>query len=194
MRIRTWLAPVSIAVIASLTACSSGSKPDAPGPASSATVITLSPPAGSGSAAPPSTTPASASGQGGSPEIDACTLLTTAQAAAQVGKTYTSAVSSTIASGQDQCTYHASDDSADLVIIVYQPSSGVSWPMMQSVQSGVGTVKAVSGVGDKAMIGQIELDVQAGQRLVAVQGAGGLLTGSYSSAVSVAKIVVGGLH
>jgi hypothetical protein len=103
-------------------------------------------------------------------------------------------VSATIATGQDQCTYHASDDSSDLVVIVYQPNSGVSWPMMQSVLSGVGDVKAVSGVGDKAMIGQIELDVQAGQRLVAVQGAGGLLTGSYSGAVSVAKIVVSGLH
>ncbi|HEY0932801.1 MAG TPA: hypothetical protein VGD91_03575 [Trebonia sp.] len=177
MRIPTVLAAASIVLIAaSLTACHSGSTA-----------------AGTSSAAPPSAKSVAAPGGGAASEIDACSLLTKAQASAQAGRQYASAVAKTIAPGQDQCTYHPADNSSDLDVIVYQPSSGVSWQMMTSVLSGVGPVKAVGGVGDKAMIGQIELDAQAGRRLVAVQGAGGLLTGSYSGAVAVAKSVISAL-
>jgi hypothetical protein len=82
----------------------------------------------------------------------------------------------------------------DLVVIVYQPGSGVTWQTMTTVLKGTGTVTSVSGVGDKAMAGAVELDAQAGSRLVAIQGAGGTLTGDYSAAAAIAKAVIAALH
>jgi len=79
-------------------------------------------------------------------------------------------------------------------VIVYEANSGVSFAMLKSVQSGVGSFTEVSGVGDQAIVGQIELDAQAGNRLVAVQGAGGNLTGDEGRAVAVAKAVIAALH
>jgi hypothetical protein len=194
MRTLTRLAPVSVALVAAtLAACSGGAKSDTTAPAPPASTGTASAAAGSSLAASSSAGTGSASGAGASSDLDACKLLTVAQASGQAGRTYASAVSKTIASGQDACTYHPADNTGDLVIIVYQPSSGVGWQMMTSVLTGTGAVKAVSGVGDKAMVGQIELDAQAGQRLVAVQGAGGLLTGDYTKAVTLAKTVIAAL-
>lgn len=135
---------------------------------------------------------ASTSAGGAGAEINACSLLPAAQASSLGGKQYTAATPSTIASGQDQCEYKGADGS-DLTVIVYQPSSGVTFAMLTSVQSGVGTVTNVSGVGDKAIAGYIELDVQTGDRLIAVEGAGGTLTGDYSQAVAIAKAIIAAL-
>ncbi len=122
-----------------------------------------------------------------------CALLTLARAGSIMGKRYTSATAATIAPGQDQCTYH-DPDGPDLVIIVYEPGCGVTFPMLVSVLKGVGTVKVLRGLGDKAVVGAIELDVQAGKRLLAVQGAGGTVAGGYSGnyarAIAVAKAVL----
>lgn len=118
-----------------------------------------------------------------------CALLPLARAEAFTAKKYTSTKAATIAPDQDQCTY-ANPDGADLVIIVYQPGSGVSFSMLVAVLKTTGTVKTVKGVGDKAVVGAIELDVKAGTHLLAVQGAGGTLTGSYTGAIAVAKAVV----
>lgn len=108
-----------------------------------------------------------------------------------MGKPYTSAKASTIASGQNQCAY--SDSNFDsLTVIVYQSTSGVSFQMLTTVQSGAGDTKPVSGVGDKAIIGQIELDAQAGNYLVAVQGPG-LLNDETAQATAVAKAVIAAL-
>ena len=135
---------------------------------------------------------ASTSGGGTGAEINACSLLSVAQASSLAGNQYTAATPSTIAPGQDQCDY-ARADGPDLTIIVYQPSSGVTLGMATSVQSGAGTVTDVSGVGDKAIAGSIELDVQTGDRIIAVEGAGGTLTGDYSRAVAVAKAIIAAL-
>jgi hypothetical protein len=135
---------------------------------------------------------ASTSGGGAGAEINACSLLSVAQASSLAGKQYTAATPSTIAPGQDQCDY-ASADGTDLTVIVYQPSSGVTFETVTSVQKGVGTVTNVSGVGDKAIVGSIELDVQTGDRLIAVEGAGGTLTGGYSGAVAIAKAIIAAL-
>ena len=143
-----------------------------------------------GSAAPTNNAQPTAAGAGG--EINACSLLPAAQASSLSGKQYTAATPSTIATGQDQCDY-ARADGPDLTVIVYQPSSGVTFAMATSVQNGAGTVTNVSGVGDKAIAGSIELDVQAGDRLIAVEGAGGTLTGDYSQAVAIAKAIIAAL-
>ena len=135
---------------------------------------------------------ASTPGGGASVEINACSLLPAAQASSLGGKQYTAATPSTIAAGQDQCAYTAADGS-DLTVIVYQPSSGVTFAMLTSVQTGVGTVTNVSGVGDKAIAGYIELDVQTGDRLIAIEGGGGTLTGDYSHAVAIAKAIIAAL-
>ncbi len=135
---------------------------------------------------------ASTSGGGAGAEINACSLLSVAQASSLAGNQYTAATPSTIAPGQDQCDY-ARADGPDLTVIVYQPSSGVTFEMATSVQNGAGTVTIVSGVGDKAIAGSIELDVAIGDRIIAVEGAGGTLTGDYSRAVAVAKAIIAAL-
>jgi hypothetical protein len=91
------------------------------------------------------------------------------------------------------CRRLAADNPDPLVIIVYQPTSGVSMQMMTSVLSDSGDVTNVSGVGDKAIVGEIELDAQAGKQLIAIQGGGGNLAGDYSKAVAVAKAVIAAL-
>jgi co-chaperonin GroES (HSP10) len=102
-------------------------------------------------------------------------------------------MSQTIATGQDSCEY-MSPGNANLTVIVYQPNSGVTWQTITMVlSSGGGTVKAVSGVGDKAMAGSIELDIQTGDKIIAIQGAGGTLTGDDSKAVAVGKALVAAL-
>jgi hypothetical protein len=138
-------------------------------------------------------TSASTSGGGGGAEINACSLLSAAQASSLAGKQYTAATPSTLATGYDQCDY--ANTSFDLTVIVYQPSSGVTFETLTSIQSGAGgTVTNVSGVGDKAIVGSIELDVQTGDRLIAVEGAGGtLLPGGYSGAVAIAKAIIAAL-
>jgi hypothetical protein len=128
-------------------------------------------------------TPRSGAGTG------TCALLPLARAEFLTAKKYSSTTAATIAGGQDACTY-ANTDGSDLVIIVYQPGSGVSFSMLVGVLKGSGTVKVLRGLGDKAVVGAIELDVQAGKRLLAVQGAGGTLTGGYSRAIAVAKAVL----
>jgi hypothetical protein len=111
-------------------------------------------------------------------------LLSADQASSLTGETLSAGVSSTIAPGQDQCVYH-SDSSVGLTVIVYQSSSGVSWSVLLD---GSSADQPVSGVGDKAETdGVVELDVQAGDRLIAVQ------TASDTGRVAVAKQLVGAL-
>ena len=110
---------------------------------------------------------------------------------ALVGKPYTSATAKTIATGQDQCMYSNPTTFLDLIVIVYQSNSGVSFDTAKSVQTGVGTVTNISGVGDKAIAGEIELDFQVGDHVVAVQGAGG--SGSSSTSIAVGKAIAAAL-
>ena len=56
----------------------------------------------------------------------------------------------------------------------------------------MGQVNAVSGVGDQAIAGEIELDVQVGNRIVSVEGAPGGGDGSVS--IGVGKAVVAALR
>jgi hypothetical protein len=183
-----------VALAFAITACSGSSTGATTAPVAATTsAVSAAPssPTEAASASAPAATGAASSGSGGA-EIDACSLLSASQASSLVGNQYTAATPSTIAPGQDQCDY-ARADGPDLIVIVYQPSSGVTFEMATSVQSGAGTVTNVSGVGDKAIAGEIELDVQAGDRIIAVEGAGGTLTSDYSRAVSVAKAIIAAL-
>lgn len=166
------------ALAASATACSGGSKTPATAPSGAA--------GGTGSSG---ASPGGSSGH----VLNACALLSVTQASSLAGNHYSTAESQVIAHGQDQCTYKRTGG-ADLVVIVYQPDSGVTWQMMTSVLKGAGPVKSVSGVGDKAMVGAIELDAQAGSQIVAIQGAGGTLTGDYSAPSAIARAVIAALH
>ena len=174
-----------------VTACSSGSATSTTGAGSPIASSAAGSDSGTSTSAASS---ASAGGGSASAELDACSLLSTAQASTLVGKQYSGSTSKTIARGQDQCDYTPSDNqSSNLTVIVYQPTSGVTLQMMSSVLGDSSDVTNVDGVGDKAIVGQIELDAQAGKRLVAVQGAGGKLTGDYSKAAAVAKAVIAAL-
>jgi hypothetical protein len=167
-----------VAVAFAIAGCAGTGSPTTTGPSGS---LTASEPTFAGTS--------SSSGGGAGTEINACSLVSAAQASSLVGGQYTAATPSTIAPGQDQCGY-ARADGSDLTVIVYQASSGVTFEMMTSVQSGAGTVTNVSGVGDKAIVGPIELDVETGDRIIAVEGAGGTLGGDYNGAVAIAKAVI----
>ncbi len=111
-------------------------------------------------------------------------MLPADQASSLVGQTLSVGVSSTIATGQDQCRY-GSDSGVGLTVIVYQPSSGVSWSILVD---GSSADQPVSGVGDQAETdGVVELDVQAGDRLIAVQST------SDTGRIAVAQQLVGAL-
>jgi hypothetical protein len=220
MRVNTLAATVGIAVLAlCATACKSSSHPSAaltpasnppatetqadsdnpnlsasPSASASASVAASAVASASASTSPsasPSATASTAPPATAGGEINACSLLTGDQASSLTGRKYGAGTSSTIAPGQDQCDYPYSGPSIDLTVIVYEPTSGVSWNMMQAVLSGVGPVMAVSGVGDKAMFAGIELDVQTGKWLVAIQGADGL--NSDAGAIAIGKELVGAL-
>jgi hypothetical protein len=123
------------------------------------------------------------------PARGACAYLPVAQADRATARKWTSTAAATISTGEGQCTYTDADFDT-LVIIVYQPNSGVTFSMLLAVEKSTGTVKMVKGLGDKAAVGSIELDVQVGRRLLAVQGAGGTLTGHYAPAVAIAKDIL----
>jgi hypothetical protein len=160
-------------------AASTSSQPSA---ATSQSTSASASPVAASSSAPAAAKPAAAG------DIDACSLMTGAEASSLTGRSYGAGVSKMIAPGQDQCTYPYSGPSVDLVVIIYQPNSGVSLDIMRSVLSGVGTVADVPGVGDKAIFAGIELDVATGQRLIAVQGADAL--NSDTGAIAIAKHLV----
>ena len=199
MRIHNALTALGIVlVVAATAACSNGTKTSAVHSTTTAVTTTASSittsPAGTtttSSATSAGTTTAAAGGV--TKDFDACTLLPAARASTLTKSQFTGARSSMIAAGQDQCDYPRAG-STGLTVIVYQPSSGVTWAMLNNVLETTGNTKSVAGLGDKAEVGAIELDVQTGTHFVAVQGAGGLLSGDYSGAVAVAKALVASLH
>ena len=191
MRMHITFAAASVGLVAiALTGCSGGSNSAAANGPTAGSPATAS----SAATAPAPGTSSASSGSGSSADLDACSLLTVAKATALVGKQYTSNAAQTIAPGQDQCTYNASGDDSALVVIVYQSNSGVSFASLKSVQAGTGQVTNVSGVGQTAVAGPIELDAQVGDQLLAVQGAGGTLTGNTAKAVAVADAIISALH
>ncbi|HEX4401829.1 MAG TPA: hypothetical protein VHZ98_10920 [Galbitalea sp.] len=74
---------------------------------------------------------------------------------------------------------------------VYQPKSGMTWTTMQGVLSTLGSVKSVSGVGDKAALSSQQLAVQAGSRVIAIEGAS--VNSNPSGAEALAKKLVSAL-
>ena len=166
--------------------CGGGSTAESGSAASTQSTVGASPSTGGGSSSP--------SGSGTVSDTDTCSLLSAAQASSLTGQTYSAATPETIATGQDQCTYAAANNGSDLTVIVYQPSSGVTFDTLKSVQTSVGQVTTLSGVGDQAIIGLIELDAQVGTRLIAIEGAGGNLTGDSTKAIAVANAIIAALH
>lgn len=112
----------------------------------------------------------STGGGGSSTDINVCNLVGASAASSAMGLTFTGAKSGALTSGVDACTYSTSASSVALIATVYQPSSGMNWPTMEGVLEGTGAVKSVSGVGDKASLGNLQLNVQAGSRIIAIEG------------------------
>lgn len=184
----TGLIGAAVCVALSLAACGgSSSKTSAP-PATGAGASTAATATGATSTTSASPRPTSGSSGGTS---NACSLLSAAKVSTLAGHAYTSATPKTIANGQDQCTYANTAAYIDLIVIVYQPTSGVTLDVLSSVQGGVGSTTSVVGVGDKAIAGTIELDIQAGDRLVAIEGAG--KSGDSSESIAIGKAVVAAL-
>ncbi|MEP6481248.1 MAG: hypothetical protein ABJA94_04485 [Rhodoglobus sp.] len=164
---RIALGSTVVAVALALAGCATGT----PG-----AVQTSVPSAGATTSAGSSVTPAA--------ELDVCSLLTADQASSLVGETLSAGVSSTIATGQDQCVY-SSSSSVGLTVLVYLPSSAVPWAILLDDS---GADKPVSGVGDTAKTdGVVELDVQSGDYLIAIQNT------SDAGRIAVAKEIVGAL-
>jgi hypothetical protein len=178
MFIRTVKTGAIMLVALGVVGCSSASTPPSQTAGAHAAAATKGAPGGTGA------------------DVNACSFITIAQAATDTGHHFSAADPSTPAPGQDFCTYKNSEDGSDLVITVYQPNSGVTYPMMVGVLQGAGKVQDVSSqVGMAATVGAIELDAKApGNRLIAVEGAGGTLTGNWAGAVAITKAVIAGLH
>lgn len=132
---------------------------------------------------------------GTSSDIDACSLLTAAQASTIVGVQYASATPRSVAN-IGVCTYKLATQTGvnvfDLEVTVYLPASGLTFEMMDSSLRATGTVTSVSGVGDRAEVGPIELLAQAAHYLISVDGAGELRSPTSKSA-AVAKAVIAAL-
>jgi hypothetical protein len=111
-----------------------------------------------------------ASGGGSSGSTNVCSLVGATAASSTMGVTFTGAKSSSFGSGEDACTYAESGSPAALIVSVYQPSSGMTWTTMEGVLGSLGPVKSVSGVGDKAALAKLQLSVQAGSRVIAIEG------------------------
>ena len=198
MRIHNALTALGIVlVVAATAACSNGTKTSAVHSTTTAVTTTASSitasPAGTTTTSSATSAETTTAAGGVTKDFDACTLLPAARASTLTKSQFTGARSSMIAAGQDQCDYPRAG-STGLTVMVYQPSSGVTWAMLNNVLETTGNTKSVAGLGDKAEVGAIELDVQTGTHFVAVQGAGGLLSGDYSGAVAVAKALVASLH
>jgi hypothetical protein len=193
MQVPIALTAAIVTSAAMLTACSSGSTSTPASRPATPTASQAAAPSGAVTTAAKATSrPSSAAG--GSADIDACSLLSTARASSLVGKHYTAAAPKTIAAGQDQCTYNAANFGSDLTVIVYQPDGGVTMSMLKTVQAGAGKVTNLSGIGDAAIIGPLELDAQVGTKLIAIEGAGGTLIGDNTKAIAVAHAVISALH
>lgn len=186
---RVTLLSVSLAGAVALTACGSSANTAAGTTGTAATAAVPSGSSGNSAYLPARTSAASTTGSsssgGSAGDINACSLLTPAQISSITGFSYASATPRTIARGHDQCSY-SSDTGTNLTVIVYQPNSGVSWTVLTGDS---GADASVGGVGDKALTDRaVEIDVQTGNRLSAVQ------SGSDAGRVAVAKAVVAALH
>ncbi|HEY5199973.1 MAG TPA: hypothetical protein VIJ31_03615 [Acidothermaceae bacterium] len=168
----------SASIAASTAASASASTP----PSASSSAAATSAPSAAATSAPA----AAAAG-----EINACSLMTGAQASSLTGRQYGAGTASTIAKGQDMCDYPYSGPSIALDVIVYGPSSGVGWATANAVLAGVGPVTQVSGVGDKAIFAGIELDIQTGKWIIAIQGADKL--NQDTGAIAIGKVLVAAL-
>jgi hypothetical protein len=117
----------------------------------------------------PSSGGTSAGGGGSSGSTNVCSLVSASAASSAMGVTFTGSKSASLGAGMDNCTYATSASSFALIVEVYQGSS-TSWTTLEGVLSSLGSVKSVSGVGDKAALGSSQLDVQAGSRFIAISG------------------------
>jgi hypothetical protein len=207
MRLNT-LAIAGTAVLAlTATACKSSSHAAAAAPVTNAPATqtqaddtsSASPATSAAAAATPASSPSvspsaaasTAPAAAAAGEIDACSLMTGAQASSLTGRQYGAGTASTIAKGQDMCDYPYSGPSIALDVIVYGPSSGVGWATANAVLSNVGTVTQVSGVGDKAIFAGIELDIQTGKWIIAIQGADKI--NQDTGAIAIGKVLVAAL-
>jgi hypothetical protein len=107
---------------------------------------------------------------GSSSNTNVCNLVSASAASSDMSVSFTGAKSSSFGSGEDACTYAASGSPAALIVSVYQPSSGMTWTTMQGVLGTLGSVKSVSGVGNNAALSKDQLAVQAGSRVIAIEG------------------------
>lgn len=184
MRVPIAPAAVSLILISAMaTACSSGSSTSGAAQGGAASPVSTSSAAGSNAGS------GSSSGGGASSDVNACSLLTVAQATSLGGWPYTAAKPQTIAAGQDLCTYKNSGPSVDLQVTVYQPDSGVTMQALNQRLSGAGKVTSVSGVGDKAISSLGGVSAQVGTRYISIFGAK-----STAGNIAIAKAVAAALH
>jgi hypothetical protein len=205
------LLALSVLTASVLTACSSGAAHGtgaggsavAAGGAGGASSVAGAPTAATGGASAPdspgqsaASNTSKAAGSGGSGSVDACSLLTVAQASSLNDITYTSAKAQSPTNGYNICIYHNSGkhpdpvDIQDLTVTVL--SIGDCWAGLQQAD-GPGT--KLSGVGDEAFGAEIGIDVKSGNRCLTVSGlTHSELEGHYAPDIAMAKIILGNLH
>jgi hypothetical protein len=168
-------------------------------PSTPSTPSNLSQSAGSSAAAVASpTAPASSSAAAtpapaaGGATIDACSLMTSAQASAINGVTYGAATPGHLVPGIDTCTYANTGQHADVLDIQDLEIQVISLPGCYSeLEEAEGPGVKVSGVGDDAFGHEVGMDVKLGNRCIEVSGlTAAEFKDDYAPDAAMAKIII----
>jgi len=147
---------------------------DAASPATSTTgqpTASSAPASTSAAASTPATSPSVPVPAAGGATIDACSLMTSAQASAINGVTYGAATSGHLVAGIDTCTYANTGKHADELDIQDLEIQVISLPGCYSqLQDANGPGVKVPGVGDDAFGYQIGIEVKLGNRCIQISG------------------------
>ena len=148
----------------------------------------------SAAASTPATSPSAPAPAAGGATIDACSLMTSAQASAINGVTYGAATPQHFENGLDTCDYknNGSPDPIDIQDLTTQVISLPGCYTELLAADGPGT--KVTGVGDDAFGHEIGLDVKVGDRCVEVSGlTSAEFKDNYAPDVAMAKIIIANL-
>ena len=125
----------------------------------------------SAAASTPATSPSVPAPPAGGATIDACSLMTSAQASAINGVTYGAATSGHLVAGIDTCTYANTGKHVDELDIQDLEIQVISQPGCYSqLQNANGPGVKVPGVGDDAFGYQIGIEVKLGNRCIQISG------------------------
>jgi len=168
---------------------------DAASPAtttSSQPTASSAPASASATAGTPATSPSAPAPAAGGATIDACSLMTSAQASAINAVTYGAATPGHLVAGIDTCTYANTGKHANVIDIQDLEIQVISLPGCYSeLQDANGPGVKVPGVGDDAFGYEIGIEVKLGNRCIQISGlTSAEFRDNYAPDAAMAKIII----